>query len=343
MYRMPCRACGRRVGVNTEICPSCGVRWPTHRMRDLLVEPWQTQTVYYRRNPLGWTAELLFVVFNVLMAGWLIGAWRVGPHNFNFEVAQHAENWESDRLLVGTAQVLLPWVCGSVILGLLTYFTRGPGVYLGLLVAVFMTIWAPVEDIRMTSPSPSAHHEGPRPSLSPNPKPPSVKEWRNQAESSSWPTKLVPMSGQTVAPVEPATDDPTPPPMFQSEDEIARCDSIIDARRRAACLNGIGLGDAASGPAVARTPATPSGLPDLARPVFLTRGGIACQTMEALMENSRLACATADQDTLIRVLVPRSVGQEYLREEMMGYTRIAWKSSDGRVGVAYAMMSQLRN
>src|ERR1700724_304902 len=90
MYRMPCRACGRRVGVNTEICPSCGVRWPTHSMRDLLVEPRQTEPVYYRRNALGWTAELLFVVFNVLMAGWLIGAWRVGPHNIIFDAAQRA-------------------------------------------------------------------------------------------------------------------------------------------------------------------------------------------------------------------------------------------------------------
>jgi hypothetical protein len=345
--------------VETEICRTCGAHWPTHSMYDLLAEPLQTETGYHKRDPLGWTAKLLFVVFNVFMAGWVIGAWRVGLHDLNFGATQHAKNLQGDALLAGPAQVLLPWLCGSVILGLLTYLTRGPrvfghppsppwvystGVYFGMLVAVCMAIGVRVEDVLMTSPVRSAPYQvsqnGPLLHL----KPPSVTGRRNAGEGSSWSPKSVPIAGQAVAHVEPATREPALRPMFQPEDEIVRCGSIIDPRRRAACLNGIGLGEAARAPTVARL-VTPnmSGLPDLAKPVFLMRGGMACQTIEALMENSPLGCASADQDTIISVLVPHTVGQEYLREATMGYTRIAWKRSDGKVGVAYAMMSQLRN
>lgn len=339
------------------ICPGCDVRWPTHSMRDLLVERRQAPTRYRERTPLGWTAKLLFVVFNILMAGWLFGVWRAGLHDFDFEATWHAENWESDPLLAATAQMLLPWLSGSAVLGLLTYFSRGPhvfgnassqpwlystGVHLGLLIAVFVATAAPVEDARMTSAFPSTSYDG-QPTLSRDPGP--ASDTQQGDTGSSRPTTLTSTTVQTVALAELASGDPPGPPMFQSEEEIARCDSIIDARRRVACLNGIGLADAASGPAAPQASATSSlsGLPDLEKPVFLTRGAVACQTIEALMENASLGCMTADQDTAIRVLVPRSVGHAYLREEMMGYTRIAWKNSDGRVSIAYAMRSQLRN
>jgi hypothetical protein len=39
VFGKPCRNCGLKVGAKTEVCPDCGVRWPTHSIQKLLNDP----------------------------------------------------------------------------------------------------------------------------------------------------------------------------------------------------------------------------------------------------------------------------------------------------------------
>jgi NADH:ubiquinone oxidoreductase subunit 6 (subunit J) len=77
-----------------------------------------------RRGIVGWIFKLAFIAFNLLMVLWLWMFWN------NISAVPHLN--EAGRAGVaigatfGTGFILFFWMCGAVILGMLTYFTRGP-------------------------------------------------------------------------------------------------------------------------------------------------------------------------------------------------------------------------
>ena len=78
-----------------------------------------------KRGLFGKLAKLLFVLFNLVMAAWLVGYWM--------EAGDRMVDLQSDAEKAGgavgatiaTGMLLFLWATGSVILGLLTFFTRG--------------------------------------------------------------------------------------------------------------------------------------------------------------------------------------------------------------------------
>jgi len=77
----------------------------------------------YQRGIFGWIFKLLFIAFNVFMFAVLVVLW-VG--------ANQTPTDPRDTMHVGAAitagatmMLAIPWVLGDIILGLLTYFTRG--------------------------------------------------------------------------------------------------------------------------------------------------------------------------------------------------------------------------
>ena len=102
------------------------------------------------------------------------------------------------------------------------------------------------------------------------------------------------------------------------------------------------------------------GLPDVKQPIFLKTGALVCRNEEALLGASnsptddqrnrdnreylrRTYCSITNHDIAVRVLIPRSYGDDYLRQSMFKYVEISWQNSDGTFGSGWTGMSQLRN
>lgn len=106
MSLKPCPECGHSVSSQATRCPSCGVR---------LRKP--------RRGIFGVVAKYSFILFNVLMIAWIWGALS-GTGDL---MAGRSEA-EQAGVVAGTAisvfAILVLWVLGDVILGMLTFFTR---------------------------------------------------------------------------------------------------------------------------------------------------------------------------------------------------------------------------
>ena len=98
------------------------------------------------------------------------------------------------------------------------------------------------------------------------------------------------------------------------------------------------------------------GLPDVKQPIFLKTGALVCKNEEAIFGayNSadthrnidglrKLFCSTASHDIVVHVLIPRSYGEDYIRQSMFKYVEISWQNSDGGYGSGWTKMSDLRN
>jgi hypothetical protein len=82
------------------------------------------RTETHRRGPIGWVAKGLFVAWNSLMFVWLASSMRVWSG-----VDQPATEAGKAGFAIGVGislfTILVFWALGSVVLGLLSYFTRG--------------------------------------------------------------------------------------------------------------------------------------------------------------------------------------------------------------------------
>ncbi len=106
MATLPCPSCGKDVSDKAFDCPGCG-----HPLR----KP--------KRGFFGKVFKGLFILFNILMLVWIIGG-----TNAAVETQQGLEGAALAGSQVGTglgiAMILVLWVIGDIILGLLVLFTR---------------------------------------------------------------------------------------------------------------------------------------------------------------------------------------------------------------------------
>lgn len=81
------------------------------------------RTERHQRGAFGWFFRIVFWTFNVAMAAWVIAYW---VELSNQPATSHAaEVGKTVGGAIGTAAILFFWVCGAVIFGLLSYFTKG--------------------------------------------------------------------------------------------------------------------------------------------------------------------------------------------------------------------------
>jgi hypothetical protein len=80
---------------------------------------------YHKRGLFGWLFKIAFVVFNLTMAAWLISYWTTVSKLVD---ADHSSAFHAGAAIgvsIGTGAIVFLWVSGAIILGLLTYFSRG--------------------------------------------------------------------------------------------------------------------------------------------------------------------------------------------------------------------------
>jgi hypothetical protein len=81
-----------------------------------------------RRGPVGWVFKVLFIAFNVVMAIWLVSYWGTVGGQISSATSDAAKAGGALGATLGTTMLLLLWVLGTIILGALTFFTRGRAV-----------------------------------------------------------------------------------------------------------------------------------------------------------------------------------------------------------------------
>jgi hypothetical protein len=80
------------------------------------------RTEIARRGFFGWLFLIVFWGFNLLMAGWLISYWHVLGQ---MQTAPNEAAGHAIGSVIGTSIVVLFWVAGAVVFGLLAMLTRG--------------------------------------------------------------------------------------------------------------------------------------------------------------------------------------------------------------------------
>ena len=88
------------------------------------------RTEYYKRGIFGWLTKISFIAFNLFMAGWLLVYWADVANLINAADSEAARAGAAIGFSIGIGVILFLWVSGAIILGLLTYFTRGKKVIL---------------------------------------------------------------------------------------------------------------------------------------------------------------------------------------------------------------------
>lgn len=83
------------------------------------------RTEYYKRGVFGWLFKLSFIAFNVFMVVWLVAYWSRVADLSNPADSGAARVGAAIGVSIGTGAIIFLWVSGAIILGLLTYFTRG--------------------------------------------------------------------------------------------------------------------------------------------------------------------------------------------------------------------------
>ncbi len=76
-----------------------------------------------KRGFFGWVFLLIFIFFNLFMLAWFIGGLSVSGSTPGASEAHNAGR--AVGAAIGMGIIMFIWACGSVILGLLAFFTRG--------------------------------------------------------------------------------------------------------------------------------------------------------------------------------------------------------------------------
>jgi hypothetical protein len=85
----------------------------------------------YRRGALGHLCRWAFIGFNVLMAFWLVSGLFSASEvagRYSGPNAEAAAAGAAIGMTVGVMVILFIWAAGALILGMLSYFTRGEAV-----------------------------------------------------------------------------------------------------------------------------------------------------------------------------------------------------------------------
>lgn len=102
-----CPSCGADVSTKAFDCPSCG-----HPLR----KP--------RRGPFGLLFKWLLILFNLLMLAWLISAIGATSEVVNNSNSDAEAAGAAIGSAIGLGMILVVWVLGDIILGLVTLLTR---------------------------------------------------------------------------------------------------------------------------------------------------------------------------------------------------------------------------
>jgi len=102
-----CPNCDAVVSPKAFDCPGCG-----HPLRKA------------RRGPIGWTLKWLFIAFNLVMAVLLFAGLGSVGETMNTATSEAERAGTAIGATIGTGLVLVFWMAGAVILGLLVLLTR---------------------------------------------------------------------------------------------------------------------------------------------------------------------------------------------------------------------------
>jgi ABC-type phosphate transport system permease subunit len=78
-----------------------------------------------KRGFFGKVFKLLFILFNLAMALWLVSYWVTAGRLLTDAASDAEKAGGAIGATIGTGMLLFFWVAGAVILGLFTLFTRG--------------------------------------------------------------------------------------------------------------------------------------------------------------------------------------------------------------------------
>ena len=84
----------------------------------------QAGQAFYARGFFGWVFLLIFLGFNALMLAWLIAYWNLLSEGVSSADTARAAGTAIGGT-IGTGMLLVVWVLGSVITGILALLTRG--------------------------------------------------------------------------------------------------------------------------------------------------------------------------------------------------------------------------
>ncbi len=82
----------------------------------------------HRRGPIGHILKWLFILFNLGMIVWVLSYWVDIGHMSQNASSEAAQAGTAIGATIGTGMLMFVWVFGVIILGALTYFSRGPKV-----------------------------------------------------------------------------------------------------------------------------------------------------------------------------------------------------------------------
>lgn len=105
-----CRECGAQVSDSALKCPQCAFQ---------LRKP--------KRGIMGKLFKWIFILFNVVMAFWLISYFLTAGEAVNTAGSDAEQAGAALGATLGTGMLLGIWVVGDIILGLLVLFTKPKG------------------------------------------------------------------------------------------------------------------------------------------------------------------------------------------------------------------------
>lgn len=88
--------------------------------------PVMVQREIRKRGFFGKLIKLLFIVFNILMALWLVSYWATAGGMLNQMASDAERTGGAIGATLATSMILSMWAAGATILGILTLLTRGP-------------------------------------------------------------------------------------------------------------------------------------------------------------------------------------------------------------------------
>ena len=80
----------------------------------------------HKRGFLGHIFKWLFILFNTIMLIWLVSYWTQVAHLSTDATSDAEKAGAAIGTTMGTGLLLMFWMVGTVVLGALTYFSRGP-------------------------------------------------------------------------------------------------------------------------------------------------------------------------------------------------------------------------
>lgn len=78
-----------------------------------------------KRGFFGWLMAALFWIWQALMVAWFISAIAATSEGYSAASSEAARTGAAVGTMIGLSMIAVLWACGSLILGMLMFFTRG--------------------------------------------------------------------------------------------------------------------------------------------------------------------------------------------------------------------------